>query len=163
VANPLAFSGAESHFSEDNPPMTFQICMATAEGVMLASDRKLTNLNEVRFGRLIPKIEVYEKENFAHCSAGDDFCEIFTETIREELARVLPISPEARGRKLGKRCGIASIRHETKRKTLDGVWQDMEKPSLSGLVDALCSSFGEMGRLNYGPSIPWGKNPPFNP
>jgi hypothetical protein len=67
--------------------MTFQMGMVTTEGVLLASDRQLTNLSGTRFGRLIPKIEFYEDENFAHCSAGDNFCEIFTDVIRTHLAK----------------------------------------------------------------------------
>lgn len=72
---------------EELDAMTFQMGMVTTEGVLLASDRQLTSLSGTRFGRLIPKIEFYENENFAHCSAGDNFCEIFTDVIRTRLAK----------------------------------------------------------------------------
>lgn len=72
---------------EDINAMTFQVGMVSANGVLLASDCKLTNLLGYRHGRLTPKIEVYESENFAHCSAGDAFCDTFTNVVREELAK----------------------------------------------------------------------------
>jgi hypothetical protein len=68
---------------ENEEPMTFQVGMACADGVLLASDRKLTNIVGYRHGRLTPKIEVYENENIAHCSAGDGFCDTFTNIVRE--------------------------------------------------------------------------------
>jgi hypothetical protein len=52
--------------------MTFQIGMVTDEGVLLASDRKVNNLAGFRHGLLIPKITVHQKQDFAHCSAGDE-------------------------------------------------------------------------------------------
>jgi hypothetical protein len=65
--------------------MTFQIGMVTDEGVLLASDRKVNNLAGFRHGLLIPKITVHQKQDFAHCSAGDDFCNTFTRVVREEI------------------------------------------------------------------------------
>jgi len=67
--------------------MTFQIGFSTPDGVLLASDLKNVNLMGFRYGRIVPKITVHESENFAHCSAGDDFCNIFTETIREAIRK----------------------------------------------------------------------------
>ncbi len=69
---------------EKKKPMTFQIGMVSPEGVLLASDRKITNLMGYRFGRQTPKIEVYETENIAHCSSGDGFCETFTTVVRDQ-------------------------------------------------------------------------------
>jgi len=67
--------------------MTIQIGMLCAEGVLLVSDRKMTNLVGFRHGRLAPKIEVYENENIAHCSSGDGFCDTFTNVVRKEASK----------------------------------------------------------------------------
>jgi len=67
--------------------MTFQIGFSTPEGVLLASDLKNVNLGGFRWGISAPKIKVHESENLAYCSAGDDFCNVFTETIREEIRK----------------------------------------------------------------------------
>ena len=72
---------------EENEPMTFQIGFSAPEGVLLASDCKNQNLVGYRWGMIAPKIKVHENENLAYCSAGDDFCNAFTETIREEIRK----------------------------------------------------------------------------
>ena len=73
-----------SDFQEDYP-MTFQLGIAADGGVLLASDRLLVNMNGVRLPFQAPKIIVHEKLGFAHCSAGDSFCETLTKMVRNEL------------------------------------------------------------------------------
>lgn len=73
-----------SDFLEDFP-MTFQLGIATGAGVLLASDRLMVNINGPRLAFQAPKIIVYEELGFAHCSAGDSFCETLTKTVRNEL------------------------------------------------------------------------------
>ncbi len=70
--------------------MTFQQGFAAVNGVTLISDLKHVNLMGYRHGRIAPKIKVHATENFAHCSAGDDFCNTFTEVIREEIRKTPP-------------------------------------------------------------------------
>jgi hypothetical protein len=65
--------------------MTFQVGAARSDGIILGSDRKLTNISGYRHGRMSPKIEVYESDGFAHCSAGDGFCESFTNVVHAEI------------------------------------------------------------------------------
>jgi hypothetical protein len=72
---------------EVNEPMTFQIGMVASDGILLASDRKKTNILGYRQGWLVPKIEVYENLGFAHCSAGDDFCNTFTSIVLAEVKK----------------------------------------------------------------------------
>jgi len=66
-------------------PMTFQIGIRCSDGVILASDRKMTRIVGIRTGHKSPKIEVFEDEGIAFCSAGDDFCDVFSSTVREEM------------------------------------------------------------------------------
>jgi hypothetical protein len=64
--------------------MTFQVGMFCSEGVVLASDRKHTNMGGFRHSRIAPKIYVHDSEGLAYCSAGDDLCNVFTEIVRTE-------------------------------------------------------------------------------
>ena len=64
--------------------MTFQVGMRCAEGVVLCSDKKHSNLKGFRHGRIAPKIYVHASEGLAYCSSGDDLCNVFTELIRQE-------------------------------------------------------------------------------
>lgn len=72
---------------DEEEDMTFQIGFSTPECVLLASDLKNVNQMGFRWGISAPKIKVHESENLAYCSAGDDFCNVFTETIREEIRK----------------------------------------------------------------------------
>lgn len=69
---------------EELEAMTFQLAFATSEGVLLASDRWNADLRG-RHGCLASKIKFHESENFMHCSSGDDFCNVFTDTICNEI------------------------------------------------------------------------------
>jgi hypothetical protein len=73
-----------SSFQEEYP-MTFQLGIVTDDGVMLASDRLITNLSGVRHSFQAPKITVHKDQGFAHCSSGDEFFETFTAIIRQEI------------------------------------------------------------------------------
>jgi hypothetical protein len=72
---------------EENEPMTFQIGIVTTEGVLLASDRKMVGGKVFRHSIQAPKIMVYEHLGFAHCSAGDDFCDTFTGEIAKAMEK----------------------------------------------------------------------------
>ena len=63
--------------------MTYQIGLLVAEGALLVSDRQFSD--PVLLGRrpCSPKIRVHEKENLAHCSAGDMLCEEFVKHVRK--------------------------------------------------------------------------------
>jgi hypothetical protein len=67
--------------------MTFQIGMVATDGVLLASDRKVTNISGFRYGWQTPKIKVYEDLGFAHQSAGDALCNTFTYELRKEIKK----------------------------------------------------------------------------
>jgi hypothetical protein len=68
-------------------PMTFQIGMVATNGVLLASDRKMTNVSGFRYGWQVPKIKVYEDFGFAHQSAGDALCNTFTSELYKEIRK----------------------------------------------------------------------------
>jgi hypothetical protein len=65
--------------------MTFQLGIAIDGAVLLASDRLMSSVNGIRHSYQAPKITVHEKLGFAHCSAGDAFCETLTRMVRNEL------------------------------------------------------------------------------
>lgn len=71
-------------FELEHLRMTFQVGMRCAEGAVLCSDKKHCNLMGFRHGRIAPKIYVHESEGLAHCSSGDDLCNVFTEIVRQE-------------------------------------------------------------------------------
>jgi hypothetical protein len=68
-------------------PMTFQMGMVATDGVLLASDRKVTNISGFRYGWMTPKIKVYEDLGFAHQSAGDALCNTFAHELYREIKK----------------------------------------------------------------------------
>ena len=72
---------------EGNEPMTFQIGIVTTQGVLLASDRKMVEGHGFRHSIQTPKIIVHKNLEFAHCSAGDCFCDTFTSEIANAIGK----------------------------------------------------------------------------
>jgi hypothetical protein len=70
-------------------PMSFQVGINCNDGVVLASDKKMTRMEGVRTAYQTRKIEIFAAENMAFCSTGDDFCVSFTKIVREENQKSL--------------------------------------------------------------------------
>src|SRR5215472_5948386 len=66
-------------------PMSYVIGMQGTDGILLASDQKMTGVIGTRQGFKTHKIDVFEDENMAFCSAGDDLCVTFIQVARERL------------------------------------------------------------------------------
>ena len=99
-------------------PVTFQVGMVGIDGVLLASDKLVTeapiNEQSVRQTYLSDKITVLDEENLAYCWAGDDLCDSLCNRVRSELKK----SPERDFKDQLIECGQLEL--QTKRRAPDG-------------------------------------------
>jgi len=65
--------------------MSYVVAVKCTDGVIIASDQKMTNMVGMRCGYKTHKIDWYESENLAFCSVGDDLCIIFVQVVRDKL------------------------------------------------------------------------------
>jgi hypothetical protein len=69
-------------------PLTFQVGMKAKDGVVIASDTRITRVEGVRTHFNSTKFDVFNAENLAFCSSGDNFCMAFQKVVREQMNKL---------------------------------------------------------------------------